>query len=73
VTCTEAKLVSYQSDKEEGNGYKSDSFRRRAFRRHLLNADDFVAQLLEGHWNVFRRGVIWQVPYSSFYLFVSFV
>jgi hypothetical protein len=66
-------MVSYQSDKEEGKRYKSDSsFQRRTFRRHLLDADDFVAQLLEGHSNVFRRGVNLQVPYKSFYRFVSF-
>jgi hypothetical protein len=43
-----------------------------AFRRHLLDADDFVAQLLEGHCNVFKSGAIVQVPYNSFYRFVSF-
>jgi hypothetical protein len=43
-----------------------------AFRRQLLDADDFVAQLLEGHCNVFRPGVIGQVLYNSFYRFVSF-
>jgi hypothetical protein len=41
------------------------------FRRHLLDADDFIAQLLEGHSNVFRRGAIGQVPYNIFYRFVS--
>jgi hypothetical protein len=28
-----------------------------AFRCHLLDAYNFVAQLLEGHCNVFLRGV----------------
>jgi hypothetical protein len=57
---------------EEGKGHESQfSFRRRAFRRHLFDADDFVAQLPEGHSNVFRRGVNGQVPYNSFYRFVS--
>jgi hypothetical protein len=57
----------YQSDKKEGKGFKSDSsFWRRAFRRHLLEVDDFVARLLEGHSNVLRRGVIGQVSYNSF-------
>jgi hypothetical protein len=65
--------VSYQSDKEEGKGYKGDSsFRRRTLRLHVLDADDFVALLLEGHYNVFRRGVIVQVPYNSFYRLGSF-
>jgi hypothetical protein len=50
----------------------SGSFGRRALRSHLLDADDFVAQLLEGHCNVFRLGVIRQVPDNSFYRFVSF-
>jgi hypothetical protein len=46
------RLEILKSDKVEGKGYKNDfSFRRRAFRRHLLDADDFVAQLLEGHCN----------------------
>jgi hypothetical protein len=34
----------------------------RAFRRHLLDADNFIAQLLEGHSNVFDRGVTGQMP-----------
>jgi hypothetical protein len=47
-------LVSHQGDEEEGKGDKSvTSCRRGAFRRHLLDAYNFVAQLLEGHSNVF--------------------
>jgi hypothetical protein len=38
----------------------------------MLDADDFVAELLEGHCNVFLRGVTRQMPDDSFYRFVSF-
>jgi hypothetical protein len=41
-------LVSHQGDKEDGKRYESvSSCRRRAFCRHLLDDDVFVAQLLE--------------------------
>jgi hypothetical protein len=38
----------------------------------LLDADDFLAELLEGHCNIFRRGVAGQMPDNSLYWFVSF-
>jgi hypothetical protein len=38
----------------------------------LLDDDDFIAQPLEGHRDIFRRSVIRQVLDNSFYLFVSF-
>jgi hypothetical protein len=66
-------MVSHQGDKEQGKGYKSDSpYRRGAFPRHLFDADDFGAQLLEDHCNIFGRGVIGQLLDKSFCRFVSF-
>jgi hypothetical protein len=51
-------LVSHQGDEKEGKRYKSvTSCQKRAFRRHLLDAYNFVAQLLEAQSNVFRLGV----------------
>jgi hypothetical protein len=61
-------LVYHQGEKKEGKGYKSvSSCRRSAFRRHRLETDDFVAQLVEGHCNIFGQGVIWEMPDDSFY------
>lgn len=33
---------------------------------HLLEADDLIAQLLEGHSNIFRGIFVWQVPDETF-------
>jgi hypothetical protein len=46
--------------------------RRGVFSSRLLDADDFIAQLLEGHSDIFRRGVIGKMPDNSFYRFISF-
>jgi hypothetical protein len=42
------------------------------FGSHLLDVDDFVSQLLEGHCNVFGRGVTGQMPDNSLYWFGFF-
>jgi hypothetical protein len=57
-------LVSHKGEKEGGKGYKDDfSCWRRVFRRHLFDADNFLAQLLAGHYNIFGRGVIGQIAW----------
>jgi hypothetical protein len=58
-------LASGQGYMEEGKGYASESpFRRGTPSSHLLNAYDFITQLLESHIDIQKR------PKKSFYSFI---